>query len=540
MAEAQALAPDPPPKEEESADSRHWQIAAQIIGAAAALAAWVAVVGGARWWARLHAADIPTNPALSTLPRELLIATGLQTLLLPLVLGASVALLAMLTLPPRRVKALPAPVTSLANVDPPASEVVTPGDDDPPKGEVEDSNDPNATEPPKRPPRSLHELWTLISSTAAIASITSLRRDNAPDLKLAVVVSLTALLGGLVLSIIRPDLGTLWSWLGGVSTLVGVLLLIYASPINWWRARKKGGDRKLQEWALGIALLVAVVGVPLAFVVAAEVVVEVDKLAAMVMVTFVALWLAAAATYRWPDRAVVVTFIGLALWSGTIAFLRELGLKKPQLETATVELTRGRIADHFLLTASKDSVVLATKSKPPNVVVVARKDVSRLRVGPLESVKDATGPVPPAPTPEPKAPPFELVLDGVPLRLELKTFRREGQMLHLTLRLTNTGKAGAKTFTIGDLFDDLTEGPPDELINTVDGVTVRDPSTLREYLVGRRKPGGQCECASGLERRALLPGKPADLDAYFGWPGVRPLDIKVPVFGSFSRATPDG
>jgi patatin-related protein len=76
-----------------------WDLAIQIVGLGAALAAWVAVVGGGKLWARWEAAEIPTTQTLASLPRELMITEGLQTLLVPLLLGAGAALLLLAVVP---------------------------------------------------------------------------------------------------------------------------------------------------------------------------------------------------------------------------------------------------------------------------------------------------------------------------------------------------------------------------------------------------------------------------------------------------------
>ena len=70
-----------------------WETITQLLGAGAALAAWIAVVGGGRVWAKLHASDIPATQTLAVLPRQLLIVEGLQTLLVPVLLGAGLAAL---------------------------------------------------------------------------------------------------------------------------------------------------------------------------------------------------------------------------------------------------------------------------------------------------------------------------------------------------------------------------------------------------------------------------------------------------------------
>lgn len=99
------MAADPPP---EDADARGSRAAAaeglqlatgalQALGAVAALVGWVVLVGGIRMHARLGAADIP-NPTrtVTVLPREVLLAEGVRTLALPLVIGLVLGLLTYL------------------------------------------------------------------------------------------------------------------------------------------------------------------------------------------------------------------------------------------------------------------------------------------------------------------------------------------------------------------------------------------------------------------------------------------------------------
>jgi outer membrane protein OmpA-like peptidoglycan-associated protein len=67
------------------------ELAVQLLGAGAGIAAWIALVGGARLWARMEALGVPAAQTVSSLPRELLIAEGFRTLLVPLLLGAAIA-----------------------------------------------------------------------------------------------------------------------------------------------------------------------------------------------------------------------------------------------------------------------------------------------------------------------------------------------------------------------------------------------------------------------------------------------------------------
>jgi hypothetical protein len=85
------------------AGAERWKLALEIVGAAAAIGAWVAVVGGAVLYARLENAHIPPLPTVSDLPRGLLIAEGAHALLIPLLIGGALAVLTYLS----RAKVIP-------------------------------------------------------------------------------------------------------------------------------------------------------------------------------------------------------------------------------------------------------------------------------------------------------------------------------------------------------------------------------------------------------------------------------------------------
>ncbi|WP_162529914.1 MFS transporter [Nocardioides caldifontis] len=69
-----------------------WDTVTQVVGLAAALAAWIAVIGGARFWARADNMEVPPIPLLAGAGQEWLLTEGLQSLTLPVVLAAVVAL----------------------------------------------------------------------------------------------------------------------------------------------------------------------------------------------------------------------------------------------------------------------------------------------------------------------------------------------------------------------------------------------------------------------------------------------------------------
>lgn len=64
----------------------------KVIGAGAAIAGWITVVGGAEKWARLHAAGFAATTLVAHISKTELFATGLATLILPLLAAGFVAL----------------------------------------------------------------------------------------------------------------------------------------------------------------------------------------------------------------------------------------------------------------------------------------------------------------------------------------------------------------------------------------------------------------------------------------------------------------
>jgi hypothetical protein len=99
--EAVALRQEPPRASAEPDAERRGQRAGleealALVGAAAGLAAWVALTGGLTMWARFNAAHLPALEGVAILPRSTLVAEGVRTLALPLLLGGLAAMLAYL------------------------------------------------------------------------------------------------------------------------------------------------------------------------------------------------------------------------------------------------------------------------------------------------------------------------------------------------------------------------------------------------------------------------------------------------------------
>ena len=65
-----------------------WVAVLEVLGGAAALVGWVALIGGVRVWSRLDALGLPqATSTVADLPREALIAEGVRLLLVPLVVA---------------------------------------------------------------------------------------------------------------------------------------------------------------------------------------------------------------------------------------------------------------------------------------------------------------------------------------------------------------------------------------------------------------------------------------------------------------------
>jgi hypothetical protein len=125
----------------------------------------------------------------------------------------------------------------------------------------------------------------------------------------------------------------------------------------------------------------------------------------------------------------------------------------------------------------------------------------------------------------------EVTIDGKPVRLELVSLRRTGELTELELRLTNAqdpDEASGETFQASGLFD----GPETDDEDTLDGIYLVDPVNRKKYPVAKDSEG-MCVCSdsSGL----LAAGDETALTATFGAPpeDVTQVDVSVPEFGTF-------
>jgi hypothetical protein len=125
----------------------------------------------------------------------------------------------------------------------------------------------------------------------------------------------------------------------------------------------------------------------------------------------------------------------------------------------------------------------------------------------------------------------EETISETPVRLELLSLRRAGELAELELRLTNLQEpeTGADRFQTGGLFD----GPEIEDDYSVDGIYLIDPVNRKKYPVAVDAEG-ICVC-SALAGDLLEPGDSIALTATYGAPpdDVTQVDVSVPKFGTF-------
>jgi hypothetical protein len=336
----------------------------------------------------------------------------------------------------------------------------------------------------------------------------------------------TAALVLVTLTIVRVD----WS-IVGYWALAGLAL----GGVGWFAA-----SREWSRLAAGLLLLASLA--PIAGVVSAVA----DKMdgpliAVMIGVTFGVAWMAFGALVDLSRlRTAVTLFVALMAWSGALAFLRDLGADVPELETARVTRQGAPALDGYYLGGSGGDVYVASFDRPPRVTVVNKYDVTGLDFGTAIPVdpKDRTKPGKQGsgggthtpgtvPVPEPDATVREVVasanvvLDHVPVHVDVLKPQRGGKLIVLNLRLTNTTsqKDGLPrpSLVVGELLDDPTAGARSDGQDTLDGLALVDlDASLRH--VAAHDERGRCLCSHGLSRLELKPGETANLYVTFGAP----------------------
>jgi hypothetical protein len=484
-----------------------------VIGGGAALAGWIAVVGGGVVWARLHAAGIPATQTLAVLPRDLLLVEGLQTLLLPLLIGGGAALLVYYSwrLEYQTVRKIEAAGRKAAD---------------------------EQKRIPHRLPAPLLFLAGLIVTYGGLVVASA-------------AAAVTILIGTLTLAIAEVN----WWWpllaIASAAALAAAAVLIDqlgGTSLARWRVR-----------LLVLAALTPLIGAGVALVL----VMKPGAIVAIFLVTIVAAWLTLGALINRGRAGVALTLFGaLALWAGALGVLRDLGAKHPKLEVASVERTNKTTVSGFYLGGSGGDVYLASESKSRRVTLIKKDDVALLSFGPAVAVKSAQGSPSTNPTKgggsnvggndsskkpggTPDATLRKVVavaqgtLDGVPVWLEILKPRLGKRLMVLNLRLTNlTAQTPIpRRLVVGNLLDDgIAAGEPADQRETLDGLSLADLDGSRRHVIARDSER-RCLCSSQLGRVAVDPGQAIRLYVTF-WPAPANgrFELQVPGFGSIPVA----
>jgi hypothetical protein len=569
-----------------------WEPITQVLGAGAALAAWIAVVGGGRVWAKLHASDIPATQTLSVLPRQLLIVEGLQTLFVPVVLGAGLAALVYFS---RRSQK---PDTNPRSDEKPEAEASTerlepgqPSDE----GDINGSGtvasadaDRSGMTPGESPSDATHlgegsgvpegsparpstdrgqaagattveqhdedskpsgsekfEEW-IRSLAEGLAPVEAMRRFGLAHSKTAagvvVVLSFAALF---LVTLILVNAFDHWQWmLGGFALGLAALVLL-----AMWIGAAEGA----------VAGLIAFVVLSFAGVlIAMGHAVRIPQMVTMAAVSAAALWVTIGALVRRgaDDRGVALTlFAAVVLWSGTIGILGNLGATAPELELATVTRVDRTVASGFYLGGGAGDVYLASTEQPSEdaprtVELIKAADVASLEFGGVQPVplEDNNATVSASPTPSapigeplPDAPngnrkPLTHITETVQgRRLRLDIGMTLGpRLVVVDLRLTHLpGGPKSPPLNVGNLFDD----PLSEPSNSTDGIHFLDVDASRKYAAAR-DPANRCICSTNLQDVTLDQGQSIVLTTTLGRPPRKDLLLVIPGFESVAITPP--
>jgi hypothetical protein len=501
-----------------------WDLVLQIVGAGTALAAWIAVVGGARVWARLDAAELPATQTLSRLPQRLFVVEGLQTLLLPLLLGGFVAMTVAFTHPR-----------------------VEPGPTEPEQAEAAGGAPPGLS-------------WRRLAPIDALQR--AMRRYGVPVVVLALLV---------------------WVVLLVIATLVivGAAGWAIAAPLTTGFAF---ATALAFTDHVKPAAVVAGVAVILSVLVPVFVSVTSGYAIAIPVVTVIATWftLGALAHASTASRAAWILFASVAAWAGAVGYIHEAGARAPrfdELDTTLADGTRNTDA----LVGRADGELLVARRDPQRegrfqVAVLDRDGVKALAYGPPITLRElpesgsgsggssglgGAGPgggsggassgggssgggsgggssgggsggggavgaplTPSGAEQQSKAlASDETTIAGVRLRLDIVSARRMAKLVIVDLRLVNVEPHGGPTFGPDSHFSRAGAS------GRFDGPTIVDAAHARRYAVGEDSHG-DCLCTDGLDTMRIAPGGYVALTAMFGAPpeDVDEVALLVPSF----------
>jgi hypothetical protein len=127
-------------------------------------------------------------------------------------------------------------------------------------------------------------------------------------------------------------------------------------------------------------------------------------------------------------------------------------------------------------------------------------------------------------------------MNGQPVRFDITQVEREGSTTSLGVRLTTHSGYGA---SVNSALDDgvtqrIRGSDSRENAFSVDGIYLIDRTNARKYLVAR-DADNRCICDAGLGTTSVGELSPLHLSATYAAPppGVRVVDVVVPLFGTF-------
>jgi hypothetical protein len=525
----------------------NWELLSQLVGLGAGLTAWVAVVGGARLWARLFNADVPILPTLVGVGRDWMVVEGLKTLAFPVLLGAGVSLFVYYSYRP-----MDAAERAMATAPEVSSSV------------AQGANAGDAWT--ARAGRRLRQ-WSTLSGLGA-------RAEALPGLIFAMV----AIGGFITWSVIAFT--TANNWVKWIYWAALAIALISGAGAMWVARNGKAATIRFR-----LALASVAVASVLLVILWLEVL-TVWSMLAMLAVTVGVILLTLGAVDGKSVRGVAFTlFVVITAWSGILGILQEAGAKHRVRTWAFVTLEDGSHVTGEYLGNSGDQLFLATPiTKGPqgdvspvtlesgSVLVVDSKNVDELIYGQftnlvLKAATDVTvkgdnqrsaleemcavapwlvpeiwcekggsqaggtgtngasQPVPPQkPAKVIPAPPLAVVqmtLGLQQIQLEVTSLKRRGQFLELDLSLNNRDDG---SWTIGSTLS--RDGT-----STASGIEAFDPPEKTAYLVASKV--GQCACPVKLDMATLKPGEWRHLTVTLTAPPstAKKVDLEIPNFG---------
>ena len=340
-------------------------IAVQILAAGAALAAWVAVVGGARVWARLYSAGISPEWIAPAYSERALVGQGLRALLVPLALGALVAGVLLSRRTPPAIRAIPTDTDFEEWLRTPAAAEALPAATD---AQLEEWLRTPAAAP--RPLTAVNAELLELASDEAFARPSRQRGRAVID------------------AFMRKKFEEQWR------DRVKERTRLFKRGTSRRAALRTAGKEALSDYGeVALVILGAVLLLALVATIWLLVHVHVWWLLGMLVITVLfALTVFVIALRGLTSRQLAAAFFtAVALWAGFLSFFREAGWKDPKFNLGVVvrhtspELS---CVSGFFVLQSDNDVYIARRLSGGGLqtVVIPRADVVTLAVGPAKSI----------------------------------------------------------------------------------------------------------------------------------------------------------